>query len=83
MIDRDKIELYKWISAGLILLGPVIFFLVDGLNLSPLLNILGFAVSIAGIVCYWLKVRCPHCNSIFFTKYGIPEYCPHCGKRID
>ena len=83
MTGRDKIELYKWISAGLILLGPVIIFLVDGFNLHPLLNIIGFAVSVAGLIFYWLKVRCPHCDSILFTKYGIPDYCPHCGKRID
>jgi hypothetical protein len=83
MSDRDKIELYKWISVGLFLLGPVVIFLVDGFNLHPLLNIIGFVVSIGGIVCYLIKVRCPHCISILFTKYGIPDYCPHCGKRIE
>ena len=82
MTDRDKIELYKWISVGLLLLVFVVIFLVDGFNLHPYFNIIGFALFIAGVVCYCLKVRCPHCNSILFTKYGIPHYCPHCGKEI-
>ena len=51
MSDRDKLIRNKLLSVGLLLLVFVVIFLVDGFNLHPYFNIIGFAVLIPGVVC--------------------------------
>lgn len=83
MTDREKIELHKWISAGIMGLGLVIIFLIDGMDLPGYFYIFGFLVIIAGIIYGFVKIRCPHCHSFIPIRGLIPNYCPYCGKRIN
>lgn len=83
MTDRDRIIRDEWIGAGIMLLGIAAVFLVIGLDLHPFWIVIGFAVSIAGVIYCYRKVRCPHCDSILVTRGGFPDYCSHCGKKIE
>jgi hypothetical protein len=39
------------------------------------------AVSIAGLVTYFIVWRCPECKS-YLGKESCPGHCPHCGVRF-
>ena len=43
----------------------------------------GLILMIIGIIWHILFIRCPHCNSLFRLRGGIPKHCPECGKYID
>lgn len=83
MSDRDKIIRYEWISGGLLLLGFGVIFLVDKLNLHLFWNVIGFAFIIAGAICNYMNLKCPHCGSSLWGVRFIPDHCPHCGKKIE
>lgn len=43
----------------------------------------GTMVAVASIALNMFYFRCPHCHQPLGGQGEIPDYCPHCGKRLD
>lgn len=79
---RDKLEQCQIISVVIVFAGLVIM-MFGSANDSIVMMWVSLAVVIGAVVYMVINFRCPHCSSLLYPKAGIPDYCPHCGKRID
>lgn len=80
--DRQKLNMHSYISIGMVLLGFAVMCLSEMDNLEILL-IIGLLI-MAASVWYSIKTqRCPHCDASLMGIRFIPEFCPHCGKKIE
>ena len=65
-----------WTAGALIaLLGTV------GEPDSTVLCVIGILLMLGGCVFRVVFYRCPSCGA--YLGRGLPEYCPHCGAKID
>ena len=48
---------------------------------SPLLCVIGVLLILGGVAFRLIFFRCPSCGA--YLDRGMPEYCHHCGERID
>ena len=44
-------------------------------------KVIGIVIIAVGLIQIAIFFRCPYCNRSFDRT--IPEYCPHCGNKID
>ena len=44
--------------------------------------VLGFLIMIASVVYSSRYFRCPHCDTKLDPRRKVPNFCPHCGKKL-
>lgn len=80
--DRERLVHHKRIGILISIAGIVFAVLTVG-GESLFLAYAGFAVAVGGIIYIGFHLRCPHCERYWNIRMGIPEFCPHCGQKID
>lgn len=44
--------------------------------------VIGFVLMLAGLLWRPVFLRCPHCGGGMPPRGGLPNFCPHCGKKL-
>ena len=53
------------------------------LKMNCILLGMGIMIFIGAPVQACIFFRCPKCDKLWLIKAGIPDYCPHCGEKVD
>lgn len=76
-----------WIGLALVLTGAFVGIFVQGslptLVVSLTLLFAGCIVVIAAAIYSFLRLRCPHCNTLLYFRGSKPNFCPECGKKLE
>jgi len=86
MIDYERLK-KRGTLAGF---GAAICGFIGLLTMESWIGIFFFAmalfISVAGLIMYWLKWRCPYCDSMLKDVpiwESFPDYCYRCGKKLE
>lgn len=69
------------LAAALLCLLIAKFIDIKYFELSIAFGIISIIIVIACLIFNFKHNRCPHCKTFFYRI--APEYCPHCGEKID
>ncbi len=73
---KTQMQLYitmVWIGAVVALLSRV---------LGPLYLWIGISIVVAGTICRYTLIRCPHCGHKFLDGNKLPYRCPNCEGEL-
>ena len=74
---------HSWIATTMVLLGFLLMWIgMESGEAYLWLFIVGLILVILTLAYCLIVFRCPHCDCLLGTRI-IPEYCPHCGKKLE
>ena len=82
-------NMWRIIAAGLLIFmlgvmaGRFVHHHRTAVILTLVLVFVGLIVLIAAVVYATLRLRCPGCDAALNCRGGKPDFCPHCGKKLD
>ena len=82
-LQKLSLHAHSWIATAMALIG--ILFMGIGKTYDEgylWAFIVGVILVVITLIYCLIVFRCPHCDSFFGTR-TIPEYCPHCGKKLE
>ena len=84
LLQTVPFQTHNWITGGMALIGSLLLLIGAYSGLGYLwIYIVGLLILILTVVYSLLAFRCPHCDTRFGTRGGIPNYCPYCGEKLE
>ena len=82
-LRKLSLRTHSWIATATVLIGFLFMWIGKESGEAYLwLFIVGLILVIITLTYSLIVFRCPHCDSLLGTR-TIPEYCPHCGKKLN
>ena len=79
---RCRCIMYGTITVGIVLAG-IPLLIADLQDSQTVFLISGAALSTIGIVFGLIFLRCKHCKQLLPLREFPPDYCQHCGEKLD
>ena len=82
-LRKLSLRTHSWIATATVLIGFLFMWIGKESGEAYLWLFIGGLILIILTLAYSLIVfRCPHCD-VFLATRTIPEYCPHCGNKLE
>ena len=83
-LQKLPFRTHSWIAAITCLVGYVLMWVGSQSGEAYIwMLVIGILLCILTIIYCILVFRCPHCDIWLSTRSGIPNYCPHCGEKLE
>ena len=83
-LQKLPFRTHSWIAGISCLIGCVLMWVGAQSGEAYIwIFVIGILLLILTVIYSILAFRCPHCDTWFGTRGGMPNYCPYCGKEIE
>ena len=81
---RKVFRLSQWIG----IIGVIILVITRFVFINDVISTVSLIISVlmitAALILLYFFVKCPHCGGLLrFHRNQPPEYCPHCGEKME
>ena len=82
-LRKLPLNTHSWIATAMALAGFLFMWIGKEAGDGSLwVFFVGLILVVIALIYSWIVFRCPHCDALLGTRF-IPEYCPHCGKKLN